>query len=312
MEKNFADILLSAIDEKKNPGIVGLDPRIELIPEFMKSKHCKNEREAVAETFLAFNKAIIDAVYDIVPAVKPQLAFYEQYGYHGIIAFEETIKYAKSKGLLVISDGKRNHIGSTASAYASAFLGEVQTCSGKPINGFDVDALTVNAYLGFDGIKPFIEVCKKYRKGIFILVKTSNPSSAEIQDLIVDNQTIYEKLAILINQWSENTEGQRGYRFIGAVVGATYPKQAEKLRELMPECIFLVPGYGAQGGTAKDISVCFNPDGYGAIINSSRGIIFAYMDEYWKKIYSPRQFDSAARSATIAMRDEIQSFIMKK
>lgn len=311
MEKNFADILLDAIDEKKNPSVVGLDPRIELIPEHLKNKHHDINREAVTETFITFNKAIIDAVYDIVPAVKPQLAFYEQYGYHGIIAFEETIKYAKSKGLLVISDGKRNDIGSTASAYADAFLGEVRTCSGKSIRGFDVDALTVNAYLGWDGIKPFIEVCQKYSKGIFILVKTSNPSSADLQDLIVDNQPIYEKLAILINKWSENTEGQRGYRFVGAVVGATFPIQAERLRNLMPNCIFLVPGYGVQGGTAKDISVCFNPDGYGAIINSSRGIIYAYMDERWKKIFVPKQFDSAARSAAIAMRDEIQSFIKK-
>lgn len=311
MEKNFADILLSAIDEKRNPCIAGLDPRIDLIPEQIKSKHCNDEREAVAETFINFNKAIIDAIYDIIPAVKPQLAFYEQYGYHGIIAFEETIKYAKSKGLLVIADGKRNDIGSTASAYADAFLGEVQTCSGKLICGFDVDAMTVNAYLGWDGIKPFIEVCRKNRKGIFVLVKTSNPSSVDLQDLIVDNQPLYEILANLINKWSESTEGQRGYRFVGAVIGATFPQQAERLRKLMPKSIFLVPGYGAQGGTAKDISVCFNPDGYGAIVNSSRGIIFAYMDEKWKKIYNPRQFDSAARSAVIAMRDEIRSFIKK-
>ena len=311
MEKNFADILLSAIDEKRNPSIVGLDPRIDLIPEHIKSKHCNNEREAVAETFINFNKTIIDAIYDIIPAVKPQLAFYEQYGYHGIIAFEETVKYAKSKGLIVIADGKRNDIGSTASAYADAFLGEIQTCSGKLIRGFDVDAMTVNPYLGWDGVKPFIEVCRKNIKGIFILVKTSNPSSVDLQDLIIDNQPLYEKLAILMNKWGENTEGQRGYRFMGAVIGATFPQQAERLRKLMPKNIFLVPGYGAQGGTAKDISVCFNPDGYGAIINSSRGIIFAYMDEKWKKIYNPRQFDSAARSAVIAMRDEIKSFIKK-
>ena len=300
--ENFADRLINAIDEKHNPSVVGLDPRIEHIPEHLKSKHCRDDREAVADAFIAFNKAIIDAVYDIVPAVKPQLAFYEQYGHCGIRAFEETISYARSKGLIVIADAKRNDIGSTAEAYSAAYLGEVRNSSGSMIRSFDVDALTLNAYLGWDGVKPFVQACKEYNKGIFILAKTSNPSSGDLQDKKIDDKTVYEEMSHLIGQWGDGSEGKRGYRSIGAVVGATFPEQAKQIRNILPNSIFLVPGYGAQGAIAADIVACFNPDGYGAIINSSRGIIFAYMDDQNK---NSRQFDTTARSAAIRMKEDI-------
>ena len=309
MGKSFADRLLDTIDEKQNPSIVGLDPRIELIPEHLKNKNHKNEREAVAEAFLKFNRLIVDVIYDIVPVVKLQVAFYEQYGHYGLLAFEETVEYAKAKGLLVIVDAKRNDIGSTAQAYANAYLGEVETCSGSAIPGFDVDAVTVNPYLGWDGIEPFVKACEEHNKGIFILVKTSNPSSKDLQDQEIGNCPVFEEVAGLANQWGAGSEGSRGYRSIGAVVGATFPQQAKRLRALMSQCIFLVPGYGTQGASAKDVAPCFNSDGYGAVVNSSRGIIFAYMGDQWRSQYSAKQFDRAARSAAIDMRDRIRSVL---
>ncbi len=335
MDKNFADRLLNAISEKKNPGCIGLDPRIDNIPEHIKrtAMKCYKDVEAVAEAFIAFNKQIIDAVHDIVPVVKPQMAFYEKYGSAGVRAFEETVNYAKEKGLIVIEDAKRNDIGTTAKAYADGHLGEVELCDGATTLMFDVDAITVNPYLGVDGIKPFTEACKKYKKGIFVLAKTSNPSSYELQDKIVKLENWqtepiakalegidieefsrrlvqgetpnYMHVATLINEWGQDLIGENGYSCIGAVVGATYPTEAEVLRKIIPKAWFLVPGYGAQGATAKDVIASFNEDGYGAIVNSSRGVIFAYQREPYKNKYSPKKFANASRAAALAMKEEL-------
>ena len=309
-ETNKVDRLLEKIDEKKNPCVVGLDPVLERIP-----KHLINgdSFEDVAEAFRKFNFAIIDAVCDLVPAVKPQIAFYEKYGSEGVKAFKDTVDYAKSKGLIVIEDGKRNDIGSTAQAYADGHLGSVKTqASDKP--SFDLDFLTVNPYLGSDGINPFFEVCKEHGKGIFILVKTSNPSSGEFQDRLVevnpdereqliskgievyDKTQLYNLVALNVNKYAQQFIGARGYSPIGAVVGATYPEQAETLRKIMPNSFFLVPGYGAQGGGGEGVIPCFNKDGYGAVVNSSRGIIFAY-----EKYKDPERFAEVAREATQEM-----------
>lgn len=309
MNKNFADKLVRAVEEKGNPICVGLDPRIDKIPKHIKKNALMGEKgplAAAADAVVEFNKGIIDAVADIVPVVKPQIAFYEILGYEGVRAYEETLKYARSKGLLTIADAKRNDIGSTAQAYAQAFLGEVSLFEGEnevvlPI--FDADSVTVTPYLGWDGIKPFVEECKKYGKGIFTLLKTSNPTSGDLQDLqTIDGQPIYEVLAHLIDSWGADEVGESGYSFVGAVVGATYPAQAKKLRMLLPNSIFLVPGYGAQGGTAEDVRPCFDSAGRGAIVNSSRGIIFAYeeLDGFGEVDYA-----EAARQACLNMKDDL-------
>lgn len=314
MKENFADKLVWAVKAKDAPICVGLDPRLEQIPQHIKDKVFDEEKSPMAvaaDALVEFNKGIIDAVADIVPVVKPQIAFYEIYGHEGMRAYEETLKYAKSKGLLTIADAKRNDIGSTATAYAQAFLGEVKVFEGEnevisPI--FDADSVTVTPYLGWDGIKPFVEECKRYDKGIFVLLKTSNPSSGDLQDLeMKDGSTVYEIIGGLIDSWGANEIGENGYNFIGAVVGATYPEQAARLRSLMPNTIFLVPGYGAQGGTAADVKPCFNADGMGAIVNNSRGIIFAYeqMDDF-----GPGQFAEAARQACLNMKDDLLSVLV--
>lgn len=312
----IADILLEKIDEKQNPCVVGLDPVIDNIPGHLIRGDSFNH---VAGAFTEFNCAIIDSIYDLVPAVKPQIAFYEKYGSEGMAAFERTVSYAKNKGLVVIEDGKRNDIKSTAQAYADGHLGIVAARDSKSPS-LDVDILTVNPYLGSDGIKPFVDVCKEHGKGIFILVKTSNPSSGELQDRMVfttlqeekeleelgihvqERRTeLYNIVALQVNKYAQQYKGARGYSSIGAVVGATYPEQAEILRKIMPNSIFLVPGYGAQGGEAKDIIPCFNDDGYGAVINSSRGIIYAYLkikDKDGELVYRPENFADAAREAT--------------
>jgi len=312
-----SDRLLEEIDKRQNPCVVGLDPVIERIPKHL----IKGDSfENVALAFKDFNFGIIDAVCDLVPAVKPQIAFYEKYGCEGLSVFKETVDYAKSKGLIVIEDGKRNDIGSTSQAYADGHLGTVKTLSSiKP--SLDLDLLTVSPYLGTDGLTPFVNVCEKYDKGIFILVKTSNPSSGEFQDRLIQitdeeknelsslglelkcNQTqLYNLVGLQVNRYAQKLKGKRGYSSIGAVVGATYPEQAETLRKIIPNSIFLVPGYGAQGGSAKDLTNCFNNDGYGAVVNSSRGIIFAY-----EKHNEPEKFAEHARTATKSMIEDICS-----
>lgn len=308
---HFSDRLIAEIQKKQSPVCVGLDPQLSSIPPFLIQKmvdlHGPNFT-AAAHVLLEFNKGIIDAVKDLVPVVKLQIAFYEEYGFQGIWAFEETIKYAKEQGLLVIADGKRNDIGSTAEAYARAFLGKTELFGGSEA-AMDVDALTVNAYLGYDGVKPFLETCRKEEKGIFVLVKTSNPSSGDIQDRItVDEQiSIASLMAHFVESWGSQDLGDSGYSFVGAVVGATFPQEAVELRTLMPETIFLVPGYGAQGGTAMDVKPCFNKDGLGAIVNSSRGIIYAYQKTGGTK--AGEDYAEAARDATLRMKDDISAVL---
>lgn len=311
----FVDDLIDQIKEKDNPSVVGLDPRIEYVPQFIKDK-CFEEygknAAGVAGAILEFNKKIIDAVYDIVPAVKPQLAYYEMYGLEGMRAFDETVRYSKSKGLLVIADGKRNDIGSTAEAYSSAFLGRTAFCEDQPEPVFDTDALTINPYLGIDGIKPFIDDCKKYRKGIFVLVKTSNRSSGQLQDLLTQaGKSIYEIVAENVTDWGKNVMGKYGYSSVGAVVGATYPNQAKVLRRILKNSYILVPGYGAQGGSARDAANSFDADGLGAIINASRSIMCAYQSDLWKGTYSSERFNEASRAEAIRMRDDINSAIRR-
>jgi orotidine-5'-phosphate decarboxylase len=302
---HFADRLNDAVKAKGSAICVGLDPRLEQVPMFIKEKHAglyKDPMTIAAESILEFNKGIIDTVADLVPVVKPQVAFYEQYGHEGMRAFEETLWYARDKGLLTIADVKRGDIGSTAEAYARAFLGKVNLF-GKEMFSFDADAVTVSPYLGFDGIKPFITEARKHGKGIFVLARTSNVSSADLQDLqIKEGNTIYEIMAQFVESWGADEVGQSGYSFVGAVVGATFPDQAKKLRKMMPHNIFLVPGYGAQGGTADDVAVCFNKDGLGAVVNSSRGITFAWenSDHFTEKDYA-----AAAREAVIAMKNDL-------
>lgn len=315
---NFADKLIEAVKKKGNAICVGLDPRLDKIPESIKThaldtvdangEHLSPTAAAAAAIF-EFNKGIIDAVYDLVPVVKPQIAFYEIYGADGMKAYADTLKYAKSKGLLTIADAKRNDIGTTAEAYAQAFLGEVQIFEGEnevvmPI--FEADSITVNPYLGWDGIKPFIEECKKYGKGIFVLVKTSNKSSGDLQDLVMkDGKALYEIAGHLVDSWGADEMGESGYNFVGAVVGATFPEQAKKLRQIMPNTIFLVPGYGAQGAGAQEVKPCFNEDGLGAIVNNSRGIIFAYE----KLGMLPDAYAEAARVAVLAMKKDLESVL---
>lgn len=308
----FIDVLIKKIKEKNNPSVVGLDPKIEYIPSFIKEEAFKKQGKTLkgaANAIFTFNKYIIDAVYDIVPAVKPQLAYYEMYGLEGLKAFYETCRYAKEKGLLVIADGKRNDIGSTAESYSAAFLGKTKIEDTEEA-AFDVDALTVNPYLGIDGIKPFIEDCDKYNKGIFVLVKTSNKSSVQFQDIITETgKSMYEIVAQHIEEWGRDLKGEYGYSSVGAVVGATYPNQAKILRKILKSAYILVPGYGAQGGTAKDVASSFNPDGLGAIVNASRSIMCAYKSERWKEKYTEEKFYEASRAEALRMKEDINGVL---
>ena len=301
------DALVAKIKEKKNPSVAGLDPKIDYVPKYIRDKayaEYGKSLKGVCEAIWEYNKGLIDALYDVVPAVKPQSAFYEMYGLCGEEILARTISYAKEKGLYIILDVKRNDIGSTAEAYSAAYLGKVRA-DGEEFDATPVDCVTVNPYLGTDGIAPFVEDCKKYDKAIFALVKTSNPSSGELQDLLSDGEHIYEKAAKLVNEWGSGTIGKSGYSAVGAVVGATYPEQAKILRELMPKAYFLVPGYGAQGGNAKDVKNSFNADGLGAIVNSSRGIMCAYKKGEWKE----EAYAEAARAEAVRMRDELCSIL---
>lgn len=301
----FIDKLVKEIKDKKSNIVVGLDPRIESIPDVVKNKYFKEygyTLKATGEAILEFNKEIIDNVYDLVPAVKPQIAFYEQYGLEGLSAYMETCKYAKEKGLLVIGDIKRGDIGSTSVAYANAHLGNVDI-QGEIHETFAVDAITVNPYMGGDTLEEFMKDINEKEKGMFVLVKTSNKGSGQLQDLEVRGKKIYEVVADLVNDLSQQSIGKCGYASVGAVVGATYPQQSITLRKLMPKSYFLVPGYGAQGAKASDIVNCFNDDGLGAIINSSRGIIFAYKKS--EKGYKAEKYGQAARKETLEMREDI-------
>ncbi|OON95752.1 MAG: orotidine 5'-phosphate decarboxylase [Epulopiscium sp. Nele67-Bin005] len=297
------DKLIKSIELKQNPTVVGLDPTYEIIPSFIKNEMLETygkTPKAVAEMFLKFNKEIIDETFELVPAVKPQVAMYEKYGLEGIRAYIETCEYAKEKGLLVIGDIKRGDIASTAAAYASHIEGT--HIEGEFFDLWNEDAVTINPYMGYDGIEPFLNACKNMNKGIFVLVKTSNPSSSEIQDLTVDGTPIYKISASLVNKWGESSIGNCGYSNVGAVVGATHKAIGTELRAYMPNTFFLVPGYGAQGGTGKDLVNYFDKNGGGAIINSSRGIIGAYQ----KDLSNEKDFAKASRQAVIEMRDDLQ------
>ena len=304
------DRLIEKIVEKQNPTVAGLDPKLDYVPQSIKSacfeKYGKT-LEGAAAALLEFNKAIIDEIYDIVPAIKPQAAYYEMYGWQGVKALADTIAYAQSKGMFVMTDGKRNDIGTTMEAYAAAHLGTTVVDGGE-ISVFGADALTVNGYLGTDGIKPLCEICKKGDKGIFVLVKTSNPSSGELQDMKLENgATVYEQMGRMCESWGEELPGKYGYSGVGAVVGATYPDQLLEMRQKAPHTFFLVPGYGAQGGGAQDAKNAFDKNGLGAIINSSRGIMCA-----WKKQgLTEDDFAKAARNEALRMKDDIISTIGK-
>lgn len=302
------DRLIKKIIEKKNPTVVGLDPKLDYVPEHIKKNAFKEKGEdlkGAAAALLEFNKAIIDAVCDIVPAVKPQSAYYEMYGWHGVKTLYKTIEYAKKKGMFVIVDAKRNDIGATMEAYTNAYLGSADV-DGAAFEGFGADALTVNGYLGTDGIAPLTEACKKNDKGIFVLVKTSNKSSGELQDRILDDgKTVYETMGEMCEKWGEETVGEYGYSAVGAVVGATYPEQLAEMREKLPHTFFLVPGYGAQGGGAEGVAKAFDENGLGAIVNSSRAVMCAYK----KEECDPRDFAGAARRECIRMRDDITGFV---
>lgn len=297
--------LIENIKKTNAPIVVGLDPTIKLIPDSVLEKNYKEygaNLEGVAKAIVEYNKTLVDSIYDIIPAVKPQIAMYEQFGIPGMIAYDETVKYCKEKGLVVIGDIKRGDIGSTSTAYAIGHLGKV-TIDGVDYRGFDEDFATVNPYLGTDGVKPFVDVCKEEKKGIFVLVKTSNPSSGEIQDRVVDGKPLYEHIGEMVANWGSDCMGD-DYSYVGAVVGATYPEMGKVLREIMPKSYILVPGYGAQGGKGADLVHFFNKDGLGAIVNSSRGIIGAYAQEKYAK-YGEANYGDAARAAVIDMREDI-------
>lgn len=297
------DKLIEKIVNLQNPTCVGLDTSFGYLPDEMKKG--VTTFESAAEAIAEFNMNIIDKVCDIVPSVKVQIAYYEAYGHAGLQAFEYTVNYAKGRGLVVIADCKRNDIGSTAGCYSTAYLGKTDL-NGKQLRAFAADMLTVNGYLGYDGIKPFVDDIKKYDKSIFVLVKTSNPSSGELQNLKLENgKYIYEQMGELVSEWGKDSVGKYGYSEVGAVVGATHPEEAERLRAQLPNTFFLIPGYGAQGGSAQMLKVCFDKKGLGGVVNSSRGIICAYKDARYRGM----NYAEAARAACIDMQQDLSGVI---
>lgn len=300
------DRLIEKIIEMKNPTVVGLDPRLEYIPEFIKKPYFEADGQTLksaSKAIFKFNQMIIDEICDIVPAIKPQAAYYEMYGYQGMKTLVKTIQYAQIKGMFVMTDGKRNDIGATMEAYTSAHLGEVKVGE-NTFEPFGADALTVNGYLGTDGIEPLLKVCKEKDKGIFVLVKTSNKSSGELQDRLIDGVPVYAIMGDMCENWGKDQIGKYGYSSVGAVVGATYPQQLTELRQRLPHTMFLVPGYGAQGGGAEGLKGAFDERGLGAIVNSSRAVMCAYKKEGCDE----RDFAKAARREVIRMRDDITSY----
>ena len=304
------DRLIAGIIKLQNPTVAGLDPKLSYIPNYMREKayaqYGKN-LDGAAAALLEFNKGLIDALCGIVPAVKPQCAYYEMYGWQGIKALHDTIAYATKKGMFVITDGKRNDIGTTMQAYAAAHLGTVEV-EGEVFTPFGSDALTVNGYLGSDGINPLLDICKEEDRGIFVLAKTSNPSSGELQNQMLESgKTVYATLGQMCEQWGSSLMGKYGYSGVGAVVGATYPAQLDELRKALPHTFFLVPGYGAQGGAADDVAPAFDKRGLGAIVNSSRGIMCAWQ----KEACAEQDYAAAAAREATRMRDQIVTKIGK-
>ena len=301
--------LIEKIQKTKAPICVGLDPMLGFIPEEILKKSFQEfgeTMEGAADAIWNFNKQIVDHTWDLIPCVKPQIAMYEQFGIEGLKVYERTVRYCQDKGLLVIGDAKRGDIGSTSAAYATAHLGKVKI--GESLcRGFDTDFLTVNPYLGTDGIKPFTDICKAEDKGLFVLVKTSNPSSGEFQDQKINGVPLYELVADKVVEWGQDSM-DNGYSNVGAVVGATYPEMSAVLRKKMPHTYFLVPGYGAQGATAQDLKPCFHEDGLGAIVNSSRGIIAAYRQEKYAR-FGAEHFAEASRQAVLDMAADINSVL---
>lgn len=306
--KKIIDVLIEKIKEKQSPIVMGIDPRYDFIPNYIKNKY-DNSADGFAKASVEFAKGLIDNTYDIVPAIKPQLAYFEAMGPKGLVAYQEIIEHAKSKGLIIISDAKRGDIGTTSKAYSNAFLGKT-SLNDKEESIYNSDFVTVNPYMGSDSVNPFIEDCKQYNKGVFVLIKTSNKSSGELQDLKLENgKTVYEHVAGLVANWGEELIGEHGYSSVAAVVGATYPTQLKELRELMPHTFFLIPGYGAQGGKAEDIALAFDKNGLGGIINASRSLMCAYKSDRWKDKYTEEQYGKATRAEAIRMRDELNSAI---
>ena len=305
-EEKMINKLVAKIKETKAPIVVGLDPMLNYIPEHVQKKafaEFGETLEGAAEAIWQFNKEIVDKTYDLIPAVKPQIAMYEQFGLPGLAAFKKTVDYCKEKGLVVIGDIKRGDIGSTSAAYAVGHIGKVKVGS-KTYAPFDEDFVTVNPYLGSDGVNPFLDVCKEEKKGIFVLVKTSNPSSGEFQDQKINGRPLYELVGEKVAAWGSEVMGDE-YSYVGAVVGATYPEMGKVLRKVMPKAYILVPGYGAQGGKGKDLVHFFNEDGLGAIVNSSRGIIAAYKQEQYAK-FGAENFGDASRAAVETMIADIK------
>jgi orotidine-5'-phosphate decarboxylase len=309
--KNAMDVLIEKIKECDNPTVIGVDTRYDMVPECVRKKY-STDLKGMCNAMLEYSKALIDATYDIIPAVKLQSAYFEMYGVEGIKLYKEMIDYCKEKGMVVMADVKRGDIGSTSAGYSRAYLGK-NMIDEKEQAIFDVDFATVNPYMGSDCVMPFVEDCKKYDKGIFVLVKTSNKSSGEIQDVKAeDGEEIYKKVAKLVNTWGSELIGENGYSSVSAVVGATYPKQLQELRELMPHSYFLIPGYGAQGGKAEDIALGFDENGLGGIVNATRSLMCAYKSDLWKDKFAEEDYAKATRAEAIRMRDELNSAIKSK
>ena len=309
--KKIIDVLIEKIIEKNNPTVIGVDTRYDMVPDCVKAKY-GTDIKGMCDAMLEYSKALIDATYDIIPAVKLQSAYFEMYGVEGEKVLKTMIDYSREKGMVVMVDAKRGDIGSTSKGYSNAYIGKNEIDGVKtPI--FDTDFITVNPYMGSDSVMPFVEDCKEYNKGIFVLVKTSNKSSGEIQDLITeDGETIYTKVGKLVEKWGEECRGEYGYSSVSAVVGATYPKQLKELRELMPHTYFLIPGYGAQGGKAEDIALGFDENGLGGIVNATRSLMCAYKSDMWKDKFSEEDYAKATRAEAIRMRDELVLAINKK
>ena len=309
--KNIIDQLIEKIKIMKNPTVIGLDPRYEMLLKCVKDKYPKT-LEGVGQAIIEYNKELIDAIYDIIPAIKLQIAFYEMYGISGMQAFKVTCEYAKQKGMFVIADIKRGDIGSTAQGYSNAYLGKTKIEENEQ-SLYDIDFVTVNPYMGTDCVKPFIDDCKKYNKGLFILVKTSNPSSGELQDVKLENgEEVYTRVAKYVEKWGEELRGEYNYSSISAVVGATYPEQLKQLRQIAPHTYFLIPGYGAQGGKAEDIALGFDENGLGGIVNASRSLMCAYKSDMWKDKFEEKDYAKATRAEAIRMKEELCSKIIIK
>lgn len=311
---HFADRLIAAVRAKGNPVCAGLDPRFDQLPASIRDSAIRTHgktAKAVAEAFIEFNRELLDALADLVPVCKPQVAFYEEFGHEGMRAYAETIRHAKARGFVTIGDAKRGDIGSTAVAYARAHLGGMSITGGERV-GFDSDALTVNPYLGHDTLMPYLEIGAQNGHGLFVLVKTSNPGSGDLQDLKAEGKPVYEHVAEMVNKLGEKHRGASGFHIVGAVVGATYPQQLTELREKMPEALLLIPGYGAQGGTADDAARGFHRDGLGAVVNNSRALVFAYKESAYAKEFGEARFADAARAAAQRMAEDLNAALAKR